>query len=160
MSVRWLTAFLDTPRDASGAAESVEFWQQVTRTRLSPRRGEGQQFATLLQSEGDAFLRVQELGTGSPGCHVDVHAEDVQGAAGEAVSSGAELVADLGTLVVTRSPAGLPVCFVPHRGEARRPPPVSVPAPHGTGAFSTLVDQLSIDVPPAHSRPRWRGGCD
>lgn len=147
MLVRWLTAFLDTPRDAPGAAECVEFWQGVTRTRLSPRRGEHQEFATLLQSDGDAFLRAQEIGTGRAGCHVDVHVEDVPRAADEAVSSGAHLVVDRGTLVVTRSPAGLPVCFVPHRGEARRPPPVSVPAPHGTGTFSTLVDQLSIDVP-------------
>lgn len=147
VSVRWLTAFLDTPRDASGAAESVEFWQQVTRTRLSPSRGEHQEFATLLQSEGDAFLRTQEIGAGRPGCHLDLHVEDVPAAAGEAVRSGAHVVADLGTLVVTRSPAGLPVCFVPHRGEARRPPPVSVPAGDGAGTFSTLVDQLSIDVP-------------
>jgi hypothetical protein len=102
MLVRWLTAFLDTPRGAPGAADSLEFWRQVTRTRLSLPRGEHQELTTLLPSAGDAFLCAQGTGKGCPGCHVDVHVDDVRAAANDAVRAGAQLLADYGTLAVVR----------------------------------------------------------
>ena len=47
--VRWTTAFLDSP---SRVAEP--FWQAVTASGLSPRRGPDGAFATLLPPDGDA----------------------------------------------------------------------------------------------------------
>lgn len=150
MEIGWLTAFLDTPRQAPGAEQVVPFWQQVTATRVSSRRGEHQEFATLLPADGDPFLRIQDLDDGVPGCHLDIHVEDVRAAADQAVDSGAELVADRGTLVVARSPAGFPLCLVTHRQGAQRPRPVSFPiATAQAGSFRSLVDQLCIDVPAA-----------
>jgi hypothetical protein len=138
MEIRWLTAFLDLSRNA-GAAE--EFWLAVTRSRLSARRGEFQQFATLLPPDGDAFLRVQNV-DGDGGCHLDVHVEDVRDST--AVDLGASVVEDLGDIVVFRSPGGLPFCLVPHRGEGVRPSPLTWP-----DGQTSLVDQLCIDIPPA-----------
>lgn len=86
VEIRWLTAFLDTPRQAPGAEQVAPFWQQVTGTRLSSRRGRHREFATLLPTDGDPFLRIQDLDAGVPGCHLDVHVDDVRAAADHAVS--------------------------------------------------------------------------
>ncbi len=138
------------PRDAPGAEEVLPFWQQLTATRLSSRRGEHQEFATLLPADGDPFLRTQDIDGGAPGCHLDVHVDDVRAAVDQAVGSGAQLVADRGMLVVTRSPAGFPLCLVTHRQGAQRPTPVSFPtAGVRAGSFGSLVDQLCVDVPAA-----------
>ena len=139
--VRWITAFLDTPREAPRSAEAAVFWAQATGTRLSPRRGPYQQFATLLPSDGDAYLRIEDTNDGDPNCHLDLHVDDVSLAAAEAARVGATLVADLGTLMLARSPGGLAFCLVTHRGEHQRP------APTGAGERSSLVDQVCIDVP-------------
>lgn len=149
---RWMTAFLDTPRHAPRAAEAVDFWQRVTGTRPSSRRGEREQFATLLPPEGDAYLRTQEAEAGPAGCHLDLHVEDVHAAAAEAVDQHADLVADLGTLVVARSPAGLTFCLVQHQGERHRPTPLVA-----ADGSTSLVDQLCIDVAPASfdTEVRW-----
>jgi len=64
----------------------------------------------------------------------------------EAVESGAALVADLGELVLLRSPNGLPFCLVEHLGEKDRPAPVTWRAPGSSAQVSSLVDQLCIDV--------------
>jgi hypothetical protein len=146
VEIRWLTAFLDTPRDAPHAKQVAPFWQQVTGTRLSSRRGQYQEFATLLPVDGDPFLRIQDIDSATPGCHLDVHVDNVRAAVDQAVISGAELVADRGTLVLARSPAGFSFCLVAHRQGVRRPKPVSFAAP---GSFDSLVDQLCVDVPAA-----------
>jgi hypothetical protein len=150
VEIRWLTAFLDTPRDAPRAEEVSSFWQQVTGTRLSSRRGEHQEFATLLPVDGDPFLRIQDIDGTTPGCHLDVHLDDVRAAVDQAVSSGAELIADRGTLVLARSPAGFPFCLVAHRQGVQRPKPISFATPEvRAGSFDSLVDQLCVDVPAA-----------
>jgi hypothetical protein len=150
VEVRWSTAFLDTPRDAPRTEEVSAFWQKVTGTRLSSRRGEHQEFAPLLPLDGDPFLRIQDIGGATPGCHLDVHVDDVRAAVDQAVSSGAELVADRGTLVLARSPAGLPFCLVAQRQGVQRPKPLSFATPQGrAGSFVSLVDQLCVDVPAA-----------
>ena len=133
MRVRWMTGFLDTP---SRVAEP--FWQAVTGSGLSPRRGPDGRFATLVPAGGDAYLRVQVVGDGPPRAHLDLHVEDVAAQAARAVAGGATVVLDDGDLVVLRSPAGLPFCLVSWQGEAVRP----------TGGRS-LADQLSLDVPVA-----------
>lgn len=161
VEVRWTTAFLDTPRHAPGAEDVLPFWQQVTATRLSSRRGEHQEFATLLPADGDAFLRIQDIDGGTPGCHLDLHVDDLRAAIDQAVDSGAELVADRETLVVIRSPAGFPLCLVADRQGVQRPRPVSfATAGARAGRFSSLVDQLCIDVPAAlfDSEVAWWSG--
>ena len=59
MRVRWVWAFLDLPEE--GFEESVEFWRAVTRTTVSPWRGDRGQFATLLPGAG------RGLGQGAAG---------------------------------------------------------------------------------------------
>lgn len=140
LHIGWLTAFIDRPAQSFDAAEA--FWLAVTGSSLSPRRGPTGQFATLLPSDGDAYLRVQRMDRGPGGCHLDIHVADLGTSAATAVEFGAT-VSEIDGVTVARSPAGMTFCIVGHRAESTRPRPVGTP---GTRA---LVDQLSIDVPPA-----------
>jgi len=137
MGVRWVTGFLDTP---SRAVEP--FWQAVTGSGLSARRGPGGEFATLVPAGGDAYLRVQVVGDGPVGSHLDLHVEQVSAQTRRAVSLGASVVVDNGDWVVLRSPAGIVFCLVPWQGERVRPEPLRWP-----GGQRSLVDQLCLDVP-------------
>jgi hypothetical protein len=128
-----MTGFLDAP---SRAAEP--FWLAVTGSTLSPRRGPGGEFATLVPPDGDAYLRVQVVGSPRPGTHLDLHVTDVPAAAGEAVALGARVILDEGSLVVLDSPGGLAFCLVAWAGEAVVP---AVPA------WRSVVDQVSLDIP-------------
>ncbi|MFL6024779.1 MAG: hypothetical protein ACJ72O_15685, partial [Marmoricola sp.] len=58
--VSWITAFIDLP--ALSWELGIAFWCGVTATELSPVRGADGEFATLLTSNGEAFLRVQRTG--------------------------------------------------------------------------------------------------
>lgn len=138
----WLTAFLDfqPPVFAPGCA----FWEQVTGYRRSPARGDTGQFAILLPPQGDAFLRVQRIGEGPGGCHLDLHTGDQAGAAAEAVRLGATVRHEEPGLFILRSPGGFTFCLVSDDGEAQRPPPARWP-----GGHRSLADQLSIDIPAA-----------
>ncbi len=131
MSVRWMTGFLDSP---SRVAEP--FWQVVTGSSLSPRRGPGGEFATLVPAGGDAYLRVQVVGDGPARAHLDLHVGDVAAQARRAAGLGAVVARDEGELVVLRSPAGLSFCLVPWAGESVR-----------SGGGRSVVDQLCLDVP-------------
>jgi hypothetical protein len=131
MDVRWMTGFLDTP---SRVAEP--FWQAVTGSSMSARRGPGGAFATLVPPVGDAYLRVQVVGDGPARAHLDLHVEQVPAQARRAAGLGASVVAEESGLVVLRSPAGLPFCLVAWHGEAVRP-----------AGGRSLVDQLCLDVP-------------
>lgn len=122
------------------AAES--FWLAVTGTTLSPRRGTDGRFATLLPADGDAYLRVQVVGSPPPRAHVDFHVEDVPAAAGAAVGLGARVVGSEDGLVVLRSPAGISFCLVRWHGEAVRPAPTTWSA-----GQTSVVDQLCLDIP-------------
>jgi hypothetical protein len=117
----WLTAFLDFPEDEYD--RGVAFWQAVTGYDVSPRRGERDEFATLLPPSGDAFLRVQRLGAGGPGVHLDVHAPETP-------------------FEPTRSPGGLAYCLV-DGPEWVRPRPTTWP-----DGNRSMVDQVCIDIPP------------
>jgi hypothetical protein len=138
--VRWLTAFIDRP--AAGFDDAVRFWLAVTGTTLSPVRGEQGEFATLVPPAGDAYLRVQRTGDGAAGSHLDVHVDDIAGAAARAVEAGATEVGRGGDVVVLRSPAGLPWCLVAHHGEATVPP-----AHEDDDGRRSAVRQLCIDIP-------------
>lgn len=138
--IRWVTAFVDRPAHAFDA--TVAFWLAVTDTTLSPTRGRDGEFATLLPVTGDACLRVQRTGDGSAGSHIDLHVDDVRSTVDVASGLGATIADDLATLVVMRSPGGLPFCVVADRGERVRPAPV------GVDGDRTIVDQVCIDIAP------------
>ncbi len=139
--MRWVTAFLDAP--AQSAAPSDEFWAGVTASTLSARRGPNAECATLLPQDGDAYLRVQMLGTGPPRVHLDLHVDAVAVEAARARRLGATHVGDGDAYVVLASPSGFVFCLVPDEGEWIRPAPVGAP---GT---RSLVDQLCLDIAPA-----------
>ena len=138
----WMSAFLDLAPDRfdDGAA----FWCGVTGHRLSAARGPNAEFATLVPPAGDDHLRVQRLGEGPNRIHLDLHVEDPQRAAADAVSLGAGVTvrAEAG-FVVMASPGGFPFCFVHH--------PASRPAAPATwpGGHRSAVDQVCLDIPAA-----------
>ena len=138
--IRWVTVFIDRPR--SGFDALAEFWSAVTGTTRSVTRGADGEFATLVPVEGDACLRIQRTLDGSAGSHLDVHVDDVREAARRAVGLGADVVSDLGSLVVMRSRGDLAFCLVGWDGESVRPSPV------GDRGRRTLVDQVCIDIAP------------
>ena len=142
VAIRWMTAFLDFP--AATFEQGSAFWQAVTASAVSAPRGAQAEFATLLPAQGDAFLRVQRLQAGPAGCHLDLHSGDVPAAAAQAERLGAAVIGQHEGYVVLRSPGGLNFCVVGHDGEAERPPPAR------PGQYSSLVDQLSVDIPPEH----------
>jgi hypothetical protein len=141
MIVRWLTGFIDRPSASFDSA--VAFWSAVTGSSLSPPRGEADQFATLIPPDGDPYLRVQRLGDGHGGSHLDVHVDDIMGFARRALAVGAVEQRGYADVVVLRSPAGLPWCVVGHHGARVRPAPQ---AAGDTGRLH-LVDQVCIDIP-------------
>jgi hypothetical protein len=140
MVVRWLTAFLDRPSPSFDSA--LRFWSAVTRSTLSPPRGETSGFATLIPPDGDPYLRVQRVTAGQGGSHLDVHVDDTVAFARQAVATGAEEQHGDDVLVL-RSPAGLSWCAVAHHGERVRPRPQQV----GDPDCLHLVDQVCIDIP-------------
>ncbi len=134
----WCSAFLDFAPASFDAG--VRFWADVTGYRVSPLRGEHDQFATLLPPTGDDYLRVQRLADGPSRIHLDLHVPDPAVAARSAVGLGASVVFESpdGHVVLT-SPAGFPFCFVSHPGSAR-------PEPARWGEHTSLVDQVCLDV--------------
>lgn len=121
MSPTWLTAFVDLPAELYDAG--VAFWAGVTGYSVSESRGEHGEFATLLPTEGDPFLRVQRIAGGPGGVHLDVHRPDQ-------------------AFAVRRSPGGFTFCEVSEE-LSRRPPPATWPGGHWS-----IVDQVCLDIPP------------
>ncbi|MDZ5621791.1 VOC family protein [Nocardioides bizhenqiangii] len=138
MPPTWITAFLDFAPD--GFDDGVRFWSALTEYDVSSRRGDADEFATLVPGDGAAFLRVQRLETGADRIHLDLHVEAPRAAADDAIDLGATEVADHG-YVVLRSPGGFTFCFVPHRASTR-PGPTAWPDGH-----SSLLDQVCLDIP-------------
>lgn len=146
MAFRWVTIFLDFPGDAFEAG--VAFWREVTGSRLSPFRGEAGEFATLLPSAGDAYLRVQRIFDGAGGCHLDLHVDLTAGSLAEAAAQAVALGARMhdredDEVIILDSPGGFTFCVVPWEAEA------TVPGPFAAGgAGASRVVQLTLDVPP------------
>lgn len=136
MTVVWAWAFLDLPEE--GFEEQLAFWQRVTRTTLSPWRGEHDEFATLLPAEGDAWVKVQRVG-GPAGVHVDLEVDDLDAFRALAEGLGARVVQDLGTLLVCRSPGGFPFCLVWARPGG--------PSRQVREGQPSLLDQVCLDIP-------------
>ncbi|MEU9169885.1 VOC family protein [Streptomyces sp. NPDC048420] len=138
MTTRWTYAFVDRP--VARFAQACDFWAGVTGTRLSEFRGERREFVTLLPLDGaDASVKVQAVASGPGGAHLDFCVDDVRKFAKAAQALGGHVVADQGTLVVLRSPAGLLFCGDPWRGQSSRPPVVR----------GSRLDQVCLDVPPS-----------
>ncbi|MCX6395879.1 MAG: VOC family protein [Propionibacteriales bacterium] len=128
MTTAWITAFIDVP--ASRHAVASTFWAGVTGSSLSRSRGANGEFSTIVPPDGDPYLRVQRLGSGTAGVHLDLHAPDRD-------------------FAPTRSPGGLPFCW--NEGE-----PGTRPLPRiWAGGQTSLVDQVCIDVPPG----LWESEC-
>lgn len=145
--VRWLTAFLDTPHDQAGQVES--FWSGVTGYRLSPRRGERQEFASLVPADADPHLAVQTVVEAAPGgLHLDLHTDDVHALAARAEALGASADRREAGYVVCASPGGLTFCVVDH-------PASRAAAPASWPGGRSMVDQVCLDVPPS----RWEQEC-
>ena len=138
----WVSAFLDFA--PGGFDRGVAFWRGVTGYGLSERRGPAGEFATLVPSAGDDYLRVQALGVGDGRVHLDLHVENPTHAAEAAIELGAHVLVrhELG-YVVCRSPGGFVFCLVTQRS-ARRPGPATWP-----DGNRSRVDQVCLDIPPA-----------
>ncbi|MCW2794618.1 VOC family protein [Nocardioides sp.] len=135
----WLSAFLDfAPEDFD---RGVAHWESVTGYTRSAPRGDTHEFATLVPSIGDDFLRVQRLEAGPSRVHLDVHVTDARAAAEDATRLGATVLATHETYAVLSSPGGLTFCLVPHFASLR---PIAASWP---GGFTSLIDQVCIDIP-------------
>ena len=137
--ITWYTAFLDLPEERFEAG--AQFWSGVTGWPVSARRGERREFATLLPPSGDPHLKVQAV-DGPPGCHLDVHVDDVAAGVDAAAALGAELDREEEDYTVLRSPGGFTFCVVPHAGG-------TVAAPSSWAGGRSSVEQLCFDVPPS-----------
>ncbi|MFJ8600471.1 VOC family protein [Streptomyces shenzhenensis] len=137
MSIRWTHAFVDRPADRIAAARA--FWTAVTGTRLSELRGARGEFATLLPTDGDACVKMQGVGAGPGGAHLDFSVDDVEAFVTTARALGAVPVAEHEGWSVLRSPAGQPFCAVPWHGESVRPPVVA----------GSRLDQVCLDIAPS-----------
>jgi Glyoxalase-like domain len=143
MTITWVTAFLDSPPETAEVSE--RFWLDVTGYRLSPRRGDRDEHATLLPPDGDAYLKVQRVGQSVPGgLHLDLHTADVRGLAARVEELGGSASHHVLGYVICGSPGGLTFCLVGHPGRQR-------PSPRPWPGGRSLVDQVCLDVPPS----RW-----
>ena len=154
MAFRWLTAFLDFP--AAEFEPGIAFWRAVTGYGLSPFRGPGGDFATLLPPSGDAYLRVQRVLAGGGGYHLDLHVDSAGGAlraldeaAGLAAALGATVRhREAGEVIVADSPGGFTFCLVRWEGERDVPPPLAVEGGGADGSGVSRADTLCLDIPP------------
>lgn len=146
VDVRWVWVFLDTVETEAGP--SWEFWRQVTRSTLSPTRGERDEFATFLPAHGDPWIKVQAVQSGG-GVHLDLDVDDPRTAAEEAKALGAS---ELGVLrdetstggdgtesvVIMASPGGQVFCFTTADPAAE---------PERSVDGEDLLDQVCLDLP-------------
>ena len=138
MSVRWVWAFLDTVE--ADAESSEAFWHTVTRTGISPRRGDRAEFATLLPERGDAWVKVQRVVEGG-GVHLDLDVDQpLADAATEAARLGAAEVARHDDVIVMRSPGGFTFCLTSWANTGS-------PTAQVRDGEPDLLDQVCIDVP-------------
>ncbi|MBM6404945.1 VOC family protein [Phycicoccus sp. CSK15P-2] len=136
LAVRWPWLFLDTPR--ADAETSWRFWSEATGLPVLDRRGHTDEFATLGVHAGDPWVKLQAVDRGPGGIHLDLDVDDVEVAARTAVALGADRTGAVGdTVVVLRSPAGLPFCLTTWQGEQDLV----------RDGADELVDQVCLDLP-------------
>lgn len=130
----WFHLFLDVPRDELEAA--VDFWSAATGWTASPRRGEDDQFLTLIPASGPAWLKMQAI-DGPARVHLDLDTSDRQVAVDRALLLGASPAWTYDDVEVMRSPGGLLFCQTL----------LDSPGPTLERAGETLLDQVCVDVP-------------
>ncbi|MEJ7630242.1 MAG: VOC family protein [Nocardioidaceae bacterium] len=136
--VRWMSAFLDNPRDRARELES--FWSAVVGHPVSSRQGDHGEFAALEPPDGDPHLWFQDV-DGPAALHPDLDVDDVESAARDAALLGAHVMHGGVDRVALSSPGGQPFCVVRHRGSVVRPAPARWPG----GA--SIADQICLDIP-------------
>ncbi|MEV0899410.1 VOC family protein [Actinoplanes sp. NPDC049802] len=137
--IRWVSAFLDRPARKLDLA--VEFWTVATGSPARPRPEPG--FVGLHSETGDDYLELQGVLDGPGGVHLDFAVDDVAEFADRAAAGGATVVTDHGSWRILASPAGLPFCVAPWRGELRRG------GPHrGPGGTLSRPHQVCLDIGP------------
>ena len=139
--VRGLTAFLDLA--AGEHDQGLALWERLTGYPRSAPCGDDGELVTLEPPDGPAFLRVQRLGSGTSGVHLDLHVEDPRAAALDALGLGAAMVADESDYLTLTSPGGFTFCFVRHRAGGV---PRASTWPDGS---RSRVDQVCLDIPPS-----------
>ncbi|MFC7489927.1 MULTISPECIES: VOC family protein [unclassified Knoellia] len=138
LEVRWMWMLLDTVEADAGRSEA--FWQRVTRSDLSDREGDDDEFVTLRPRRGDAWVALQRVVEGG-GVHLDLAVDQpLTQASADAVSLGATEVSRTDGLVVLRSPGGLPFCLLSWRDCGSPDTQVREGEPD-------LLDQVCIDIP-------------
>lgn len=140
MTPFWVTAFLDLAPEEH--EEGLALWERLTGWGRTPARGDGGEFVSLQPPEGDDYLGVQRLGSGTSRVHLDLHVEDPFAAAETAVGHGALIVADHGDYLTLTSPGGFTFCFVDH-------PDSAIPAIADWPGGRSRVDQVCLDIPPS-----------
>ncbi len=136
MDIRWLWVFLDT----ADVDRSEGFWSEVTGWSVSARRGEHDEFATLLPPQGDAWVKLQRVRTGG-GVHLDLDVTGtLEAAAEQARRLGAQPVAAHPTHVVMRSPGGFTFCLTSWER-------TGAPARQVREGAAEIIDQVSLDIP-------------
>ncbi|MFI2472139.1 VOC family protein [Nocardia xishanensis] len=154
--IRWVWAFLDRP--AQRFDDCAAFWSTVTGTQLSPRRGDDDQFLTLLPDPAlfaAAGVKMQSV-QGLSGVHLDFDVDDIASAVRTALDLNAELVANHPDYAVLRSPSGQIFCFTPS-GRAKGRPAPAFRAPDGT---LTRLDQVCLDIGAADHEVETRFWAD
>jgi catechol 2,3-dioxygenase-like lactoylglutathione lyase family enzyme len=139
--LKWAWSFIDRPERAF--EESARFWTAVTGTTLSARRGERDEFATLLPADGDASAKLQAVLSGN-GAHLDFEVDDFEDALARAGDLGGEVVDRNDEWAFVKSPSGYGLCVTAWYGATRTAPPFT--APDGT---RTRLDQVCIDIAPS-----------
>lgn len=137
MTVHWVTAFVDVAEEY--ADEATAFWRDVTGATLSARRGDREQWVTLIPDDGESALRMQRIEEG-PRVHIDLHTDAPQAMRDRAMALGATVIEEPGHIIMG-SPGGLVFCFVHGDGSERMGAPIDAAGP------AHRVDQLSIDCP-------------
>ena len=132
----WIQLFLDTPADH--VEDAVRFWSTATGWRPSERRGEDGQFLTLLPDDGPAWVKVQAV-DGPARVHLDLDSDDRPAAVERARSLGSTPAWTYDDVEVDRSPGGLLICHTLSDGDTTL-----------VRDGRTVLDQVCIDVPPAH----------
>ena len=133
----WIQVFLDTPADRM--EEAVAFWSAVTGWGPSERRGEDDQFLTLVPRRGQAYVKVQAV-AGPAGVHLDLDSTDRPALVERSRTLGATRAWTYHDVEVARSPGGLTFCHTVVDGE---------PSLVRDGA--TILDQVCLDIPSS----RW-----
>lgn len=122
---------------------ALDFWSAVTGWQRGRPIGDHDEYVPLDPPAGDPYLWFQRIGSDTPGCHLDLHVDDLNSAVEEAQAAGARLANSVDGLRVLTTPGGQPFCFINeelgHPGQAPEPPRFA--------SGRHLIDQLSFDVP-------------